>query len=60
LLTPRRREEHAAPEAARAREVDGAFAEQFRWRAGIEGTLSLSVRTLHLRRARYLGLAKVL
>jgi transposase len=59
LLTPRRREEHAALEAARAREVDGAFAEQYRWRAGIEGTLSLGVRTLHLRRARYLGLAKV-
>lgn len=47
------------PEAARAREADEAFAEQYRWRAGIEGTLSLGVRTLHLRRARYLGLAKV-
>jgi len=59
LLTPRRREEHAALEAARAREVDGAFAEQYRWRAGIEGMLSLGVQVLHLRRARYLGLAKV-
>ncbi|WP_083468239.1 transposase [Methylobacterium tarhaniae] len=28
LLTPRRREDHAALEAARAREVDGALAEQ--------------------------------
>src|SRR4051812_6430255 len=28
-------------------------------RAGIEGTLSQAVRTLHLRRARYIGLAKV-
>ncbi|MFH6786987.1 MULTISPECIES: hypothetical protein [Methylobacterium] len=52
LLTPRRCEEHAASETARAREVDEAFAEQYRWRAGIEGTLSLGVRTLHLRRAR--------
>nr|WP_272913342.1 transposase [Methylobacterium sp. SyP6R] len=59
LLTPRRREEHAALEAARAREADDAFAEQYRWRAGIEGTLSLGVRTMHLRRARYLGLTKV-
>lgn len=40
-------------------ETDGAFAEQYRWRAGIERTLSLGMRTLHLRRARYLGLAKV-
>lgn len=59
LLTPRRCEEHAALEAARAREADGASAEQYRWRAGIEGMLSLGGRALHLRRARYLGLAKV-
>ncbi len=58
LLTPRRREEHAALEAARARETGKGFADEYRRRAGIEGTLSLGTRTLHLRRSRYIGLAK--
>lgn len=58
LLTPRRREEHAALEAARARETGRAFADDYRRRAGIEGTLSLGARTMHLRRSRYIGLAK--
>ena len=58
LLTPRRREEHAALEAARARETGTGFANEYRRRAGIEGTLSLGTRTLHLRRSRYIGLAK--
>jgi IS5 family transposase len=58
-LTPRRREEHAALEAARAREAAAAaFAMEHRRRAGIEGTLSASVRSMHLRRSRYIGLAK--
>ena len=59
LLTVRRREEHAALEAARARETQEAFKAQYRQRAGIEGTLSQGVRVMHLRRARYIGLAKV-
>jgi transposase len=59
LLTLRPREEHAALGAARARETQEAFAAQYRPRAGIEGTLSQGVRTMHLRRARYIGLAKV-
>ena len=58
LLMPRRREEHAALEAARARETERPFADEYRRRAGIEGTLSLGTRTLHLRQARYIGLAK--
>jgi Transposase DDE domain len=58
LLTPRRREEHAALEAARAREAEAAFATEYRRRAGIEGTLSAGVRAMHLRRSRYVGLAK--
>ena len=58
LLTPRRREDHAALEAARARETGKAFAAEYRRRAGIEGTLSLGTRTLHLRKPRYIGLAK--
>jgi transposase len=58
LLTPRRREEHAALEAARMRETEEAFAAQYRRRAGVEGTLSVGVRAMHLRRSRYIGLAK--
>jgi transposase len=58
LLTPRCREEYEALEAARTREADAAFAQEYRRRAGIEGTLSEGVRALHLRRARYIGLAK--
>ncbi len=41
------------------RETQAAYAAQYRARAGIEGTLSQAVRTMHLRRARYIGLAKV-
>jgi hypothetical protein len=59
LLTLRPREEHAALGAARIRETQEAYAAQYRLRAGLEGTLSQAVRTMHLRRARYLGLAKV-
>jgi transposase len=59
LLTLRPRAEHAALEVARVRETQEAYAAQYRPRAGIEGTLSQAVRTMHLRRARYLGLAKV-
>jgi len=58
LLTPRRREEHEALETARARETGKAFAAEYRRRAGIEGTLSQGVRSMHLRRARHVGLAK--
>jgi len=58
LLMPRRREEHEALETARARETGKAFAAEYRRRAGIEGTLSQGVRAMHLRRARYVGLAK--
>lgn len=58
LLTPRRREEHTASEAARARETKTEFADEHRRRAGIEGTLSQGVRTMHLRRSRYIVSAK--
>ena len=59
LLTLRPREEHAALEAARAHETQEVFAAEYRQRAGIEGTLSQGVRVMALRRARYIGLAKV-
>ena len=59
LLTLRPHAEHAALEAARAHETQEAFAAAYRQRAGIEGTLSQGVRVMALRRARYIGLAKV-
>jgi transposase len=56
MLQPRA--EHEALEAARAREGEAAFAQEYRRRAGVEGTLSAGVRAQALRRARYIGLAK--
>ena len=44
--------------AARQREDTDAFKETYRHRAGIEGTHSQGVRTMGLRRSRYLGLPK--
>jgi transposase len=58
LLTLRPQEEHETLEAARVREAQPAFAREYQQRAGIEGTISAGVRALHLRRSRYLGLAK--
>jgi transposase len=58
LLTLRPQEEHETLEAAREREAQPAFAREYRQRAGIEGTISAGVRALHLRRSRYIGLAK--
>ena len=58
LLTLRPREEHETLEAARTREAQPTFARDYRQRAGIEGTISAGVRVLHLRRSRYIGLAK--
>jgi IS5 family transposase len=58
VLTLRLREEHETLEATRQREEQFAFSKEDRQRAGIEGTISAGVRILHLRRSRYLGLAK--
>jgi transposase len=58
LLTLRPQEEHETLEAAREREAQPAFAREYQLRAGIEGTISAGVRALHLRRSRYIGLAK--
>jgi transposase len=54
---------HPQPEqealvAARQRQREPEFAEQYGKRAGIEGTISQGVRAFGLRRARYLGQAK--
>lgn len=44
--------------AARKREETKAFKDSYRQRAGIEGTHSQAVRTMGLRRSRYIGLSK--
>jgi hypothetical protein len=58
LLTLRPREEHETLDVARVREAQPTFAREYQQRAGIEGTISAGARALHLRRSRYLGLAK--
>ena len=50
--------EHEALRAARQRQREPEFTEQYGKRAGIEGTISQGVRAFGLRRARYLGQAK--
>ena len=46
-------------QAARARQKSEAFAQEYRLRAGVEGTLSQGIRGSELRQARYGGLGKV-
>jgi DDE family transposase len=58
LLTLRPREEHETLEEARTREAQPAFSKEYQQRAGIKGTISAGIRTLYLRRSRYIGLAK--
>lgn len=50
--------EHEALQAARERMDSPAGKEQYKVRAGVEGTLSQGIRAFGLRRSRYLGLAK--
>jgi transposase len=50
--------EQEALQAARQRQSEPEFAEQYGKRAGIEGTISQGVRAFGLRRARYWGQAK--
>lgn len=57
-VTVRRRDHHLALLAARAREKSEGYASEYAKRAGIEGTISQGVRSMELRRARYVGLAK--
>jgi hypothetical protein len=44
--------------AARVREVQTAFSNEYQQRAGIEGAISAGVRALHLRRSHSVGLTK--
>ncbi len=57
-LTLHPREQMQALLAARKREETEVFKQTSRHRAGIEGTHSQAVRTMGLRRSRYLGLRK--
>jgi transposase len=58
-ITVRRREQYLALQAARERESSAEFEREYARRAGIEGTISEGVRARGLRRARYVGEAKV-
>jgi transposase len=57
-LTLRPKEQYMALLEARQRESEKDFQTTYSRRAGIEGTISQSVRRMHLRRSRYIGLAK--
>ncbi len=58
-LTVRPQPQYQALQTARERQTTEAFKTAYDKRAGIEGTLSQSIRAFGLRRARYQGLAKV-
>jgi transposase len=53
------RPQFEALQAARQRQETPGFKTQYKKRAGVEGTISQGVRAFELRRARYVGLAKV-
>jgi transposase len=55
----RPRAQHGALQAARQHQTSAAFTARYDARAGIEGTPSQGMRVGDLRRARYVGLAKV-
>jgi transposase len=58
-ITVRPQEQYLALQAARQRELSDEFAQEYARRAGVEGTISQGVRSCGLRRARYVGEAKV-
>jgi transposase len=57
-VTVRIKEHYEALKMAREREGTDDFLAQYARRAGIEGTISRSVRTCGVRRSRYVGLAR--
>jgi transposase len=57
-LTLYPKEIHEAQLAARDRQETEAFKQLYRKRAGIEGTISQGVRTMGLRKSRYIGLSR--
>lgn len=58
-LTIRPQPQYEALQAARQREATPGFYQVYARRAGIEGTLSRTIRVARLRRTRYIGLARV-
>lgn len=50
--------QHIALQQARLYQQSDDFKERYKKRAGIEGTISQGTRSFHLRRSRYIGLAK--
>lgn len=58
ILAVRHQSEYEVLRQARAREHGEEFRTQYAQRSGIEGTHSQAVRTMGLRRTRYLGLTK--
>jgi transposase len=59
VLTVRTQQQYQALQVARQRQVTEDFKTAYDKRAGIEGTLSQSIRAFGLRQARYQGMAKV-
>jgi transposase len=51
-------EQHIALQMARERQKTAAFRQDYKQRAGIEGTISQGTRSFDLRRTRYVGLIK--
>lgn len=58
-LSIRPQPQYEALQAARQREATPGFHQAYARRAGIEGTLSRAICVAHLRRTRYVGLARV-
>jgi hypothetical protein len=58
-MTLRTQDKRQALAKARRRQQTSDFAAIYAWRAGVEATMSWAVRSFGLRRARYVGLAKV-
>lgn len=59
VLTVRPQQQYEALQAARQRQATTEFKTDYDRRAGIEGTLSQSIRAFELRQARYRGMDKV-
>jgi transposase len=57
-ITVQPRAQHTVLQATRQHQTTAAFKQQYRARAGVEGTLEQGLRVSDLRHARYLGLAK--
>lgn len=58
ILNLKPQELHQALQQARRRQKTEDFVEEYKRRAGVEGTISQGVRAFELRRARYVGIAK--